>query len=317
MTTGKKEPEDIFSGLQLGAEDAQGAQVAAQPPARSKPSQLKFILFVAGAVILVGAVGFAVWFFLVRAPATTSPTTSSASPTVPTVPTVPTTPSPTPIVPTAPSTPSAPVTQPPPGIPEPTTNTTEIPSAVAPPPPAPIEGTDQDQDGLTDVEEALYGTSVTNPDTDGDGYSDGSEVTGLYDPTHAGASITQDAGVKVQSWNGHTFLMPSAWTLSADQQDPSKAVIQTGSAATVTLEVRPNTAQLPLEQWLGTDAATATFLTTKNGLRAARHENGDVVYDLASGDTIIVVTYQLNGAPAYDFRASTELIAESLRVAAP
>ncbi len=41
---------------------------------------------------------------------------------------------------------------------------------------------DSDQDGLTNAEEKLYGTDINNPDTDGDGYSDGTEVMSGYDP---------------------------------------------------------------------------------------------------------------------------------------
>ncbi len=41
---------------------------------------------------------------------------------------------------------------------------------------------DQDQDGLSDLEELALGTDPTNSDTDGDGYSDGVEVSSGYDP---------------------------------------------------------------------------------------------------------------------------------------
>lgn len=41
---------------------------------------------------------------------------------------------------------------------------------------------DSDQDGLTDQEEKMIGTDSTNPDTDGDGYSDGKEVGSGYNP---------------------------------------------------------------------------------------------------------------------------------------
>lgn len=41
---------------------------------------------------------------------------------------------------------------------------------------------DQDGDDLSDQEEELYGTDSTNPDTDGDGYSDGAEVASGYNP---------------------------------------------------------------------------------------------------------------------------------------
>lgn len=42
--------------------------------------------------------------------------------------------------------------------------------------------TDSDSDGLTDVEEDYYMTDPDIADTDGDGYSDGQEVDGGYDP---------------------------------------------------------------------------------------------------------------------------------------
>ena len=45
---------------------------------------------------------------------------------------------------------------------------------------------DTDEDGLTDTEEATYGTEIDNPDTDGDGYSDGSEVENGYNPAGEG-----------------------------------------------------------------------------------------------------------------------------------
>jgi len=63
---------------------------------------------------------------------------------------------------------------------------------VAPPsdetPPADEIATDVDTDGdgLTDDQEAIYGTDPMNPDTDGDGYLDGDEVAGGYNPNGPG-----------------------------------------------------------------------------------------------------------------------------------
>ncbi|MFA6525351.1 MAG: hypothetical protein WCT33_03745 [Patescibacteria group bacterium] len=45
---------------------------------------------------------------------------------------------------------------------------------------------DTDQDGLFDADEADYGTDINNPDSDGDSYSDGSEVENGYNPNGAG-----------------------------------------------------------------------------------------------------------------------------------
>ena len=42
---------------------------------------------------------------------------------------------------------------------------------------------DPDSDGLTNAEEAIWGTNPNNPDTDGDGYRDGAEVIAHHNPT--------------------------------------------------------------------------------------------------------------------------------------
>ncbi len=41
---------------------------------------------------------------------------------------------------------------------------------------------DFDNDGLSDKDELLFHTEIDNPDTDGDGYSDGTEIKNGYDP---------------------------------------------------------------------------------------------------------------------------------------
>lgn len=45
---------------------------------------------------------------------------------------------------------------------------------------------DEDQDGLTNQEEDKYGTDKNNPDTDGDGFSDGEEVINGFNPLSEG-----------------------------------------------------------------------------------------------------------------------------------
>ena len=41
---------------------------------------------------------------------------------------------------------------------------------------------DTDNDGLSDIDEVIYGTDMNNPDSDGDGYLDGDEVENGYNP---------------------------------------------------------------------------------------------------------------------------------------
>ncbi len=53
---------------------------------------------------------------------------------------------------------------------------------------------DNDNDGLTNLEEFLAGTDPTNPDSDGDGISDGEEVKGGTNPYDDGIIPVADAG---------------------------------------------------------------------------------------------------------------------------
>jgi hypothetical protein len=54
-----------------------------------------------------------------------------------------------------------------------------------------ISNTDQDNDGLTDDEELLFGTDPRNPDTDGDGILDGRDLAPLYGASAYGPFETQ------------------------------------------------------------------------------------------------------------------------------
>ena len=49
-----------------------------------------------------------------------------------------------------------------------------------------IDKIDSDSDGLSDMLESIYGTDINNPDTDGDGYTDGEEVDNGYNPLGEG-----------------------------------------------------------------------------------------------------------------------------------
>jgi hypothetical protein len=63
---------------------------------------------------------------------------------------------------------------------------------------------DSDQDGLTDSEERTYGTDVKNPDTDGDGYTDGAEVKAGYNPLVKAPGDKLSSSVKGESVSSST-----------------------------------------------------------------------------------------------------------------
>jgi hypothetical protein len=96
----------------------------------------------------------------------------------------------------------------------------------------PANGPDADGDGLSDGDEASYGTDPNKPDSDGDGYSDGEEVFLDSDPTNktitpgtvalasragfegsdgsggAGAAGDSASGFGIGTWGGFMKLLP-------------------------------------------------------------------------------------------------------------
>lgn len=56
---------------------------------------------------------------------------------------------------------------------------------------------DSDSDGLTNIDEAKYGTDPSKADTDGDGYPDGEEVQNGYNPLGPGRASPPPSPTKV------------------------------------------------------------------------------------------------------------------------
>jgi hypothetical protein len=84
-------------------------------------------------------------------------------------------------------------------------------------------GNDFDNDGLADIEEDLWGTDMSQKDSDGDSFSDGLEVVSLYDPTKEDQSkLTENFSLIQSSTNkkyGFSFFYPKKFTKIADSSN--------------------------------------------------------------------------------------------------
>lgn len=148
-------PEDIFSDTEPAANGAnivtQGASTQPLPPLTSRASFFagKMLWIIFGAVILVVLVGGGL--YLALRGGEDAPMAATPTPAVPEIPAL-TLPTPSGV-----------------GTPTPTTESSGGVGATIP-------NIDTDRDGISDADEASYGTNPTNPDTDGDELSDADEV---------------------------------------------------------------------------------------------------------------------------------------------
>lgn len=194
------------------------------------------------------------------------------------------------------------------------------------PPPAPLaptlppDGLDLDSDGLTDTEEALYGSNSQLPDSDSDGYLDGNEIFNLYAPTvRAPGALPALAMMQiVSSTIGWQTLAPRAWAL-----DPVATTgdirLQVPSGEIFVLRVEENTAKQDLTTWLisrkGLRSDQIIRLTSnKYGLPFALGPDRLTAY-FAWENQILIVSYQLGTQTFVNYRTTFGMILNALRFA--
>ncbi len=299
----KKEPEDIFAGIETPAAPIKPS-ASAMPVAR-RVFPWKLILIVLIVLVVFGGIGFAVWTFVLKPSTTEVPAPPPVSaPTAAPAQTIEQPPPAAQPVETAPT----PVTTTPPG--------TTIPTPITTPtvPPVVGEGIDTDADGLTDMEEPFYGADPAKSDTDGDGFSDGSEVRNLFSPAAKNASLSSAPFMSTLTWNNWSFLAPKPWSIVADPATPDQAYVATGSATRFTLLRKANPTRETIDAWLAQNSIVASkIVKTKSGIEGRQSEDGLTTY-LPAGDSVLQITYDLNGDPAYEFRTSYAMVVNSLGI---
>jgi hypothetical protein len=306
----KKEPEDIFAGLDTGGEAPQEEVMGLEPERRRSP--LTFLLVGLLIVLLVAAAGAGIWYFFIREKPVAPVTTPTVSPNPPVV-----TSDSEPVIETPPPQPPDDTT-PPPNLPPPQsiTPTTSAPP-VTPSPVVLVEAADTDADGISDPEEAVLGTDATMPDSDGDGFSDSSELANGYDPAAAKLTLAVSPRFKLaQIGSSLSVLLPAAWTVGADVTTPGDISIQTGTPTSfsVHLGARPETQTFLA--WLGVneptqDAGTLRSMTTRSGYNGYLTPDGLRAYIEIPGG-VVVVAYHPNAATAYDFRALFTYVVQNI-----
>jgi hypothetical protein len=103
---------------------------------------------------------------------------------------------------------------------------------------------DPDHDNLSNEKEKYYGTDPLNPDTDGDGYSDGEEINSGFNPLGAGKlnvknlPVGQYTGVSLeQVFSGKGAYLCS---MSLNQQNTPMKVILKVKSGKIRQELSPN-----------------------------------------------------------------------------
>ena len=142
--------------------------------------------------------------------------------------------------------------------------------------------TDTDGDGLSDQEEAIFGTDINNVDTDGDGYTDGAEVAGLYNPIGAG-KLTADSNIATykSSKFKYSLLYPKAWKVQGLGNGETE-MFSLDENTFIQVVYQPNVAKQDILSWYQEQfpdtTITSTDLISKNGWQGLYHIDKKVFY---------------------------------------
>lgn len=112
---------------------------------------------------------------------------------------------------------------------------------------------DTDQDSLTDIEEQLFLTSASVPDTDQDSFLDGVELRNLYDPATPRALLEVSPQIKIARNEslGYQLLVPLAWTATRSTADGREFIVRPDQGSeSFRIMVYDNEARLSVTEWL-------------------------------------------------------------------
>ncbi|MBI3573117.1 MAG: hypothetical protein HY092_02875 [Candidatus Kerfeldbacteria bacterium] len=190
--------------------------------------------------------------------------------------------------------------------------------------------TDSDSDGLTDTEEAVYGTDPAKADTDGDGFIDGKKVQAngtiigeLYNGYNPKGPGTLEASGLVKrvanDTNVYSVLVPTPWTTVADASGglmitPSQS---TGEFFRAQINDNPNH-QTP-QQWYQSANPTANVAALNtvavNGLEGIYSEDGSTVY-LFKDTKVYSIQYNTGSLSQVNYWTTFDMITRSFKLVA-
>ncbi|MDP2736199.1 MAG: hypothetical protein Q8O59_00220 [bacterium] len=177
-------------------------------------------------------------------------------------------------------------------------------------------GADGDNDGLTDIEEILLSTDVNLPDTDGDGYPDGSEVINLYNPAGEG-KLTANSNISI--YENKTFVYdlfyPSTWQTTINGGDDS-LMFKSGDNQFVQIIVQPNVNKQTLEAWymeqLGVLTISEAYRVSGSSWQGIKSPDGLNIYLMDNKQSYIFsLTYNPGGGNVLEYTNIFQMMVKS------
>lgn len=236
---------------------------------------------------------------------------------------------PTPAAPAAPTEEPKPETPATPAVTEPTVTTPTAPAAPEETTFDPtkirkaelslVSAVDTDKDGLTNIEEDLFSTDLNLFDTDGDGYKDGAEVSGLFSPIDKG-NVLLAAKPSVKEYSNekqnYKILIPKDWlTNSVDAATDKDVLFTSARNEFINILVDEKKAEQTIDDWYLEKVPTLSkseirHFTTLGKIPVIESPDGFTVY-FAKDNAVYIINYNIGLKEAADYPTVFQMVVNS------
>jgi len=180
---------------------------------------------------------------------------------------------------------------------------------------------DLDGDGLTDIEEELYGTDSGMWDTDGDGYYDGQEVVNLYNPRGFAPVRLVDSGLVreyVNPFAGYRVYYPIQWQRGSVDSEDLHVLFSAAGGEYVAIRVFEKTLDMTFVDWFGMYAEGQQFnqlvsFTNRFSVQGWKRTDGLVAYFENQRFVFVMSYYQPDSRAPVPYRSTMEMMFQSFR----
>jgi len=188
-------------------------------------------------------------------------------------------------------------------------------------PPPPEQASDNDSDGLTDVEETdIFGSDPNSVNTDGDSFVDLNEVLNLFDPAKPDpARLIDNPGITVYRNEdlGIQLLRPVSWGVrDVPVERTVRFTSPTGESAEVTLYMKDENESLT--DWLSNapiegvaDISSFESLVNRRGYEQIITSDRRTIF-MSDGAVAVKLNYDLADELEIRYRVTLSMIANSL-----
>lgn len=176
---------------------------------------------------------------------------------------------------------------------------------------------DSDKDGLTDAEEALYGTNPNKPDTDADGFIDGQELKGGWDPLTPGARLDKSNIVKNYTSASYKYgiLYPALWKAQSIDDKGSQMMFKPAGDSQEYIEVIVIEGVTSLPKWYKdfvTQNTVEPSVSVVNGLQEITSDDGLTVYISQLGlSKVFIVNYNIGDVKELNYQSTFAMMVNS------